>query len=359
MAADETNRTRWIRLSQIGGRNFPVSAVIRCLLAVSFPERSATPRLFFSHSIISISLLVFASPVMAQEKPNAPDTNTFPLPDIIVETSWLHQHINSKEIRIVDLRDAQKFQVSRIPGAVNLTREDLRTSTAPHFLLSTDDFEKLMISKGISSDHLVVAYDDRGGMDPAWLWWMLRYFGHEKSVVLNGGWQKWIAESRNVTTTGAVDPGPSSGFEANIHPEWIITADRLVELIGKPGTKLIDGRTLGEFEGNVEGWEHSYNDRRGRIPHAVHVLWRDILNADGTFKSASELRSHFVSKGIYPDDRIISYCLGGMRSSANLFALYHAGYRNIVLYHGSWWDWGERHDLPLETGPVDNSGTDI
>jgi rhodanese-related sulfurtransferase len=196
-------------------------------------------------------------------------------------------------------------------------------------------------------------------MDPAWLWWMLRYFGHEKSVILNGGWQKWVSESRNVTTTEAVHPGPSSGFRGNIHPEWIITADRLLELIGKPGTKLIDGRTRGEFEGNVEGWEHSYSDRRGRIPHAVHVLWRDILNSDGTFKSASELRSHFVSKGIFPDDRIISYCLGGMRSSANLFALYHAGYRNIVLYHGSWWDWGERHDLPLETGPVDSSGIDI
>jgi thiosulfate/3-mercaptopyruvate sulfurtransferase len=186
---------------------------------------------------------------------------------------------------------------------------------------------------------------------------MLKYFGHESAAILNGGWQKWISESET-TTSEANEPEPSTGFQANIHQEWIITADQLMEMLGKPGTKVIDGRTLKEFEGNVEGWETLYGDRHGRIPSAMHVVWSDILNSDGTFKSSFELRQHFVSKGIFPHDHVISYCLGGMRSSANLFALYQAGYRNIVLYHGSWWDWGERSDLPMENGTVETPETD-
>jgi thiosulfate/3-mercaptopyruvate sulfurtransferase len=308
-------------------------------------------------SIVYISILLIYIPAAAQDKLNTPEANNFLHPGNIVETEWLGQHLNSEKVRVVDLRTAKKFEESHIPGAVNLTRDDLRTSSAPHFLLSIDQFEQLMISKGISNDHLIVAYDDRGGMDPAWFWWMLKYFGHENTAILNGGWQKWISESGQITSE-LDEHEYSSGFRADIHPEWIIEADQLMELVGNPGVKIIDGRTLKEFEGNVEGWENLYGDRHGRIPSATHILWSDILNPNGTFKSSDELRLHFESKGIYAHDQVISYCLGGMRSSANLFALYQAGYHNIVLYHGSWWDWGERHDLPVDIGAVETAEAD-
>jgi len=299
--------------------------------------------------IVYVSLLLISLPAAAQDQIHTPEGNSFLHPGIIVETDWLAQHLNSDNVRIVDLRTTNKYEKGHIPGAVNLTRDDLRTRLAPHFLLPIDQFEQLMMSKGISNDHLIVAYDDRGGMDPAWFWWMLKYFGHENTAILNGGWQKWNSESRVITSEVTI-PEFSSGFKANTHPEWIITADQLIGLVGNPEIKIIDGRTLKEFEGNVEGWETLYGERHGRIPSATHILWSDILNSDGTFKSSYELRIHFESKGLFPHDQVISYCLGGMRSSANLFALYQAGYQNIVLYHGSWWDWGERHDLPVNIG---------
>jgi thiosulfate/3-mercaptopyruvate sulfurtransferase len=347
-----------IRLIELGGRLLLVRhAMKRLLYYVRSPDRSTTPRPLYVQAIIWISFMLISPPVLAQGLLSAPETSNFLHPQHIVETEWLSQHLHDENVRVVDLRTAIKFHESHIPGAVNLTRGDLRTSSDPHFLLSVDQFEKLMISKGISNDHWIVAYDDRGGMDPAWFWWMLRYFGHEKAAILNGGWQKWISESQTINSEGK-EPEPSSGFQANIHSAWIATADELMELLGNPGLKVIDGRTRKEFEGNVEGWENLYGDRHGRIPYAMNVVWSDILNSDGTFKSSYELRQHFESKGIYHHDHVISYCLGGMRSSANIFALYQAGYRNIVLYHGSWWDWGERYDLPVEIGAVETLETD-
>jgi thiosulfate/3-mercaptopyruvate sulfurtransferase len=263
-------------------------------------------------------------------------------PDLLVETDWLAGNLTNRAIRIVDLRP-NGYEAGHIPGAVHLENAAIRDpKRAPSFVPAPDDFEALMRRLGITNGTRVIAYDERGGIYAARLWWILNYYGHSNVALLNGGWTKWIHENRPTT----IEP-PSLlavTFTARAMPQWLATADDVVAAAKESGTKIIDARTAAEIDGrDLRGIK-----RGGAVPGSIPVYWEDGLTEARTFKPAPEIRALFESRGIVPAHEVIAYCQVGMRASVDLFMLKLIGYDKLRNYYGAWEEWGNRDDLPVK-----------
>lgn len=244
---------------------------------------------------------------------------------------------------IVDVRPAESFSQGHIPGAIHL---DLWGFS----LIDTDDAPRraflwmihhVLEQRGINAARPVVIYEDASGMRAARLFWFLEYFGHPDARVLDGGFSAWLDASLPVTRD-AVAPRavewraePRQGIAAG----WKDVALRLES----PETVILDTRSDDEYFGRV-----ARAKRGGAIPGAVQVEWTRNLDEDGAFKPVAELRAMYEAAGVTPDKEVIAYCQGGYRAAHGYLALRLLGYPRVKNYLGSWKEWGDREELPIE-----------
>ncbi len=237
---------------------------------------------------------------------------------------------------------------AHIPGAVfwNIFTDLL----LPNLSINLDpaSIEKLLSRSGIANDTTVIAYGSYPGTG-AWIFWLLKLFGHNDVRVLNGGHQKWLAEGRPVSAELASFPVAPYHVQPVDNNLRVLQAE-VQASIGNSNRILLDVRSPQEYSGEhflmkpPEGTE-----RAGHIPSSVHLEFIHTLNADGTFKSMDELRSLYSSKGITPDKQVFPYCAIGGRSGYTWFVLkYLLGYPNVRNYDGSWNQWSRIPDAPVE-----------
>lgn len=266
-------------------------------------------------------------------------------PDLLVDTAWLAQHLTDRNLRIVDMR-ARGYGDGHIPEAVFLDNNWIRHPKAPPtFLPTPQEFEALMARLGISNTTRVIAYDERGGIYAARLWWILNHYGHSNVALLDGGWVKWTAEQRPTTT---VAPSVAAGrFSVKPGTVKVATADQVKAAINNPRIKLIDARTQAE----IDGRELRNIKRGGFIESSIPVYWEDTLDATSkAFKPAAEIAKLYRDKGITGTDDVLVYCQVGMRASHDLFTLALIGHDLTKLsnYYGAWEEWGNRDDTPIK-----------
>lgn len=269
-------------------------------------------------------------------------------PELLVDSAWLGAHLDDPAIRIVDMRP-RGYAEGHIPGAVWLDNNAIRIAgRSPNFLPTPAEFEQLMGRLGISNQTRVIAYDERGGIYAARLWWILNHYGHSNVALLDGGWVKWTADGR---ATNATTPTvPAASFTVKPGTVKVASLDDVKQAINRAGTKLIDARTQAE----IDGKDLRNIKRGGYIESSVPVYWEDTLDPTSkTFKSAAEIQQLYRSKGIQPLDNIITYCQVGMRASHDLFTLALIGHdlTKLTNYYGSWEEWGNRDDTPIKTRP--------
>ena len=264
-------------------------------------------------------------------------------PELVVTTDWVEEHIDDSNVVIVDTR-TRGYEESHIPGAVWLDINASRDkNNPPTYLPDLDTFVATLEKIGISSDTHIVFYDDRGGIYGTRPWVLLQLLGHEKASIVNGGWPKWIAESKN---TSAEPPAVARGaIVIKRNDEWIATADDVATAIDQPGVRLMDARKPAEFDGTEIG----KNPRGGAIPSATNLFWENTVEGEyQSFKTANELTDLFASHSLSQEDDVITYCQGGGQAAHELFVMHLMGFDDLRLYLGSMEDWSRQPERPLQ-----------
>jgi len=270
---------------------------------------------------------------------------------VLVETQWVQEHLNDDSIRIVEVdENPALYREAHIPGAIGFDwQRDLQDQTKRDFL-GPKEFGELFGSRGVSNDHTIVLYGDRNNWFAAYTYWYLKYYGHDKVLLMNGPREKWIEEGR--PTTKDEPQHEAVTFEAR-EPDHTIRARR-EEVLDRLGsdTRLVDVRSPQEYSGeliSMAGYEQEGAQRAGHIPGAASVPWAQAVREDGTFKSADELRELYKSKGVADGKEVIAYCRIGERSAHTWFVLHELlGHDAVKNYDGSWTEWGNLVDVPIE-----------
>jgi thiosulfate/3-mercaptopyruvate sulfurtransferase len=276
--------------------------------------------------------------------------------DVLVTTEWLAERLGDPSIVVAEVdENPDLYDEGHVPDAVKLHwREDLQ-DPVERDLIEQDAFEELLGSRGISNDSVVVLYGDKNNWFAAYAYWYLKIYGHRDVRVLDGGRQKWLDEGRELTTDV---PTPSvTAYSATPRDESIrVYRDEvLAGLGGNGGIVLVDVRSPQEFSGELlapPGYEQEGAQRAGHIPTAQSIPWAAAVRDDGTFKAADELRALYDGKGVSAEKEVRAYCRIGERSAHTWFVLRELlGYQNVKNYDGSWTEWGNLVDVPIEKGP--------
>ncbi len=280
----------------------------------------------------------------------------------LVTTDWLEAHLDDPNLRVVDIRGyvttrpvapgveeatylgaPAEFAAGHIPGAVFIdwTRDivDLDDPVKAQ-VASPERFAEAMAARGIGDATRVVAVDHMGGQYATRLWWALKYYGHDRVSVLDGGWNRWVEEDRAVETE-TVSP-PRAVFEPRQRPALRTTADALFARLDDPGLQLLDARDIAQFTGAKRR-----GLRGGHIPGAVSLPRETFFAEQGGFLPLDEIGRRIEALGLRADRPTIAYCNGGVAATVLLFNLSRLGFEALTNYDGSWNEWGDRTDLPV------------
>jgi thiosulfate/3-mercaptopyruvate sulfurtransferase len=251
--------------------------------------------------------------------------------------------MGDRNLLIIDSRPFSSYAEAHIPGAVNIDLIQFHwIDTSKRGIKQFNRQSRLLLSNiGVSKDKFVVFYDDSSGASASRGVWLLLYFSHRKVAMLDGGFNKWRADGHKTETK--TNPFIRSNFKGGPNPKVIADFIHINSVIKRNKKKsfIIDARSKDEYLGSI-----IRASRGGHIPTAINIDWNDNLDQSGIFKRREKLKQLYEK--VPKDAEVITYCQGGYRAANTFVILKMLGYDNVRMYLGSWGEWGNKLDLPVE-----------
>ncbi|WP_110688011.1 sulfurtransferase [Salinicola aestuarinus] len=275
---------------------------------------------------------------MSSEQPRLP---------LILDPTTLAEHLGADDLLIIDVPlKAESYREGHVPGAVFLDHRRLLAGSGevPNDVPTEEALSALFSELGLSAETHVVAYDDEGGGWAGRLLWTLELIGHQRYSYLNGGIHAWRADGHRIATD-ETHPTPGSYDAAYLNPEVQIRREELLERLNERELAIWDARSPAEYRG-----EKGNNRKLGHLPGAVNFDWLDVMDheRDLRLRDYAELIHDLEIRGLTPDKEIVTHCQSHHRSGLTWLAARALGYDNVRAYPGSWQEWGNRDDTPVE-----------
>lgn len=271
-------------------------------------------------------------------------SNRLPL---LIEPEQLTSKKNDSDVVIVDLCKADIYKQSHVPGAIHIEYPHIVTARSPVMGLvpNADQLQNVMSQSGIKPSDTVIAYDDEGGGKAARFLYTLDIIGHKNYLLLNGGLHAWANEGHSLEAI--TNKRPASHYSITINQKPIASREFIQNRLESEDLQLIDSRSPAEYDGSKK-----FAERGGHIPGAINLDWVNLMNAQNNLrlKSKDELIQILTELNIDSDKTTVVYCQTHHRSALTYFVLKNLGFKKLKGYPGSWSEWGNSPNSPVETG---------
>ena len=274
----------------------------------------------------------------------------------LVDPAWLHRRRNDPRVRLIEIagmgqENRQAYRAGHVPGAVCWDWMAMLWDSHRRDFPDPEEFARRCSAAGIGNDTTVVFYGE-GVQFGVYAWWTFRYCGHRNVKVLDGARYRWAAEGRPLVTAEPPAHAPATYTPVKRVERMRIHRDKVLKALRPDGPTILDGRSPEEYRGERVGGPGGPDIgalRYGRIPGAKHLYFEDLLDANKAFRPAEDIGRLFATSGAAPERDIIAYCRMSHRATVLYFALTELlGYRKVKVYDGSWTEWGNLVDVPVE-----------